>query len=73
MAVIVAAITAYIREESLSIVVASKQANLWGISGRREIMKMRTLWQLRMTEKSRLMQRAAFPPREGGARYDYRA
>ena len=72
MAAVVAAISAYIREES-PLAISGREANLWGSSGRREMMGMRTLWQLRMTERSRLMQRAAFPPREGGTRYDQRA
>jgi hypothetical protein len=73
MAAIVAAITAYIKEESLSTAIVAKKANLWVISGRSEAMRRRTLWQRRMTERSRLMQSVAFPPGEGGVRYGYRA
>ena len=72
MAAIIAAITAYMKEESLSTAIAGKKANLWVISGRQELMWRRALWQRRMTERSRLMQSAAFPPGEGGVRYDHR-
>ena len=60
MAAIMAAICAYIQEESPSTTVAARKEHLWVISGRRETMRRRTLWQLRMTERARLMQGAEF-------------
>ncbi|OGO05174.1 MAG: hypothetical protein A2Y60_05775 [Chloroflexi bacterium RBG_13_54_9] len=70
MAAIVAAVSAYLMEEPLSPVAAYK-ANRWVMWGRSDAMGRRTLWQRRMTERSRLMQSAAFAPGEGGARHGY--
>ena len=61
MAAIIAAITAYTEEESLSKATAARKENLWVISGRSQAMRRRTLWQRRMTERARLMQGAEFP------------
>ena len=73
MAAIIAAITAYIADEPLATAIVAKKANLWVMWGRSEAMRRRTLWQRRMSERSGLMQSAAFPPGEGGARHGYGA
>ena len=55
VAAILAAVTSYLEEEqkphSRAAIPSRKLAsvvNLWGISGREEMMRMRTLWQRRM-------------------------
>lgn len=54
MAAIMAAITDYIEEEEKARLVAASPRkttlvlSLWRVSGREEVMRMRTLWQLRI-------------------------
>lgn len=73
MVAIMAAVSAYMMEESLATAIVAKKANLWVMWGRSDAMRRRTLWQRRVTERSRLTQGAAFPPGEGGVRYGYGA
>ncbi len=56
VAAISMAVTSYIREENASMAAAQKRpepaaANVWGQTGRREIMRNRQMWQMRIISR----------------------